>query len=549
MYKPQNITVYSAAFSGSFSGMTCGKWLVSTDPTRYTTAAQVAEAYAEAFDTLWGTSPPDTYQVLAIDNISKCVFAERSSTPLSNAQQQAALYNGIAQAVLAVVQSGQAEILAQGITPNPWPDQPAISQTDFWIDPQNRTGLANDANSGTSPSAPVLTWNGGVIRRYGTKSPILSNNPLLTIYNYHFMSSSPNNDSDPIDFTPTVANQASVRFSGTFDAHNIVGSGALAGVVAKNRATGQVLEADLAAVAGAAPGMVLVNTTAGKASRCIVGPNVAGTVFILTQPITIVDDWPLHSDPTEVDTYANGDTFSLYNEDLIDLVNLQPIVTEFDPNFAAQFSVVTGLGILNPTTIRNMCYVGDVIGFLYSVMNRRIILTRPAFGRNTLFFGCQGLQGLSGGTMDSILGNTCFLEAGIYGSVEGIGILADEDVIFTNTFARMIGAKLGAVAVISGAGLDMSQETILTDLGNGAVIYGAGAINVGFGRLLLEGVTATNGLKVSGGITIDGQTHAFTATQANPSVINGDVTINVANIDANGTMYFPGGGSISVVGP
>ena len=85
----------------------------------------------------------------------------------------------------------------------------------------------------------------------------------------------------------------------------------------------------------------------------------------------------------------------------------------------------------------------------------------------------------------------------------------------------------------------------MSDSGLGVALYGPGGLNVGFGRLRLDGVTAADALLVGGGITLNGQNTAFSATNTAPSVINGGIPITPTNVDTNGQLFFPGGGSIA----
>jgi hypothetical protein len=424
-------------------------------------------------------------------------------------------------------------------------ERPQDPQTVVYIDPQNRTGQARDRNTGLTPSDPWLTWASGFLPRFGV-SPVLRNSTTI-----NFMSSSPSDGSDPVFFAPIMDNFAALRFNGTFDAHNLAGSGALAGVLAKNRATGQTLTANLSATPSAAVGQVLVNTTAGKQSRCMIRAALGGGVFQLTQPLTIQDNWPTAGDPVEVDTYTNGDTYQIYNEDLMDLVKLDAIVAAFDAVLANEFTVVTNLGVLKPIPASGVapCYIADVTVFLYSWLQRRVNYLRPAFTRNSIMWGCLGLNGIQGGVVevpiDPSHGNRPWLMGGAYGTVSCPGAKVDDDVIFTAD-TRLFGGLIGAACVAPGATLECGDECVLAADSTVAAIWGGGAVNVHFGRLSIQGVTAVASLLNSGGLAIDGQTNGFTATHANPSVVNGAVAITPANIDANASgLFIPGGGAIA----
>ena len=207
-------------------------------------------------------------------------------------------------------------------SPGPW------SQAAFFIDPANSTGLAADDNSGADALHPVLSYNFGVAQKWGTYSPMLRQNTTLT-----WLSSQPANDADPVVFTPIMVG-AVATIQGTLGPAQEVHTGALAGVVPKNRATKQLLQADLGFAA--TPGQIVHNTTAGKDSWAFVYKNVSGTVFAITQPLTgaptPIDETTI---PSEVDTWANGDTFVLYAPVGINLVRAGADVTAeyVAPNF------------------------------------------------------------------------------------------------------------------------------------------------------------------------------------------------------------------------
>lgn len=213
-----------------------------------------------------------------------------------------------------------AEALA--ILPNP----PASWSVPAWfIDPGNASGNASDRNAGTTAAAPLLTYK-ELARRWGTTSPTLRQNTTITWL------SSQTDTSDPVEFDPTLIGATAI-LAGQWSAAQNVGGGVLAGVVAKNRAGGQLLNADLGAVY--APGTFVINTTAGKSSYAVVVALVAGTVHELSQPLT-PQTLPVSfvAVPAEVDTWANGDTFTVRAPVVVDIARVAPLTTEYVlPNF------------------------------------------------------------------------------------------------------------------------------------------------------------------------------------------------------------------------
>lgn len=428
------------------------------------------------------------------------------------------------------------------------------NQAAWYIDPQNRTGLADDRNDGATPSTPVQTWNGGVANKLGCLDPVL---PQFTTFN--FMSGSPTDGSDPVIFRPILANKSGLKFACTLDSHNLVASGTLGSVTVKNRTTGQVLQADLGA--SAAVDQIVVNTTVGKSSRAIVQKLVSGTVYQITQPQTISDNWPVSGgDPSPVDTWANGDTFQLYAPDMVDFSDVRPVVAEFDNLLANEFTIFLTLGVLNPAgSLLGPVYLGDTMAAIHCVFKRRPVISEAALARNAIFWGCSLGQGMRGGNLDiQLAGNAVWIMGGYVGGMQAIGAYLDQDVILTSVGSRLLGGQLGSVCVDSGAILKIQEEVVLTAGYGGALLWGKGTTDVKAGSLFLSGVTAVASLLqpgAGGAITLNGQANAFSATLANPSVVNGAVPLTPAHIDAaagaagfGGNAFIPGGGSIRTFG-
>jgi hypothetical protein len=428
---------------------------------------------------------------------------------------------------------------------------PSWLQPKWYIDPQNVTGNAKSNNSGLFPSQPVARWS-DVIQRYGTESPELDADVDWT-----WLSDSPSDGSDPVTFTPTM-NGSRGRMIGT---PTLVGSGILAGVTPKNRAAGTLLNVDLAAVPSAASEMFLVNTTPGKESVCQIIRNTAGTFFDLSQPI-IPSNGVLVSDFLEVDTYANGDTFQVFRQTKVDLVLLQPVVSKLSLG-ALNFFTLYRIGGLDTSPTfssgpANM-YLGDRIYATECLFNKKVILTRPTDGGNVLLINCAfqahplGFSSLSGGSnvaQASGTGSKPWLFGGWTNGMALAGAYIDGDAVVL-TSARLLGGLIGAMYVDAGVSFNIGSTVTLSDQGIGAAIYGLGGIN-SVGRLSVVGATAAAALLATGGLRIDGQTTAFSATAMNPSVVNGVVPLTAVAIDAaagpagfGGNAFIPGGGAIS----
>src|SRR5579885_2249037 len=132
------------------------------------------------------------------------------------------------------------------LTPNAAQKQPA-----WFIAP----ATGNDQNAGTSAGAPLKTWR-ELARRWGTVSPVLEQDTTVT-----FLESSPSDGSDPVVWTPYLLAGARAALEGPLGPAQRVATVTLAGVVPKNRAAAQLLEADLGP--GRSPGLLVRNTSRG----------------------------------------------------------------------------------------------------------------------------------------------------------------------------------------------------------------------------------------------------------------------------------------------
>lgn len=214
------------------------------------------------------------------------------------------------------------------MTYHPLEPNPYITQATWFVDPTNSTGLANDNNTGIDATHPVLSYNGGIVSKWGTTSPVLRQNTTIT-----WLSSQPTGGADPVIATPICVGTTLVL---TAPLPTAVHTGTLSGVIAKNQSMGQILTADLGFAA--TPGMLIKNTTIGKTSFAWVWQNVSGTTFKISQPLApntppIAESPP----PTEVDTWANGDTFSAYTLISVNITHTSGNAAMFDAidNFRA----------------------------------------------------------------------------------------------------------------------------------------------------------------------------------------------------------------------
>lgn len=133
MYTPQNLTTFTAAYSGAMSGLVAsGRRLQDAVSGDYTGYALIAGSFAQSFDTMWGAVAPDTLEVFMIEKACKGVWENRNSqvntSSLTNAN-----YDALSNSIIASIQASEAYFSANGITPAGWPggtDADAVIFTD-----------------------------------------------------------------------------------------------------------------------------------------------------------------------------------------------------------------------------------------------------------------------------------------------------------------------------------------------------------------------------------------------------------------------------------
>jgi hypothetical protein len=289
---------------------------------------------------------------------------------------------------------------AEWISPT---NNPTWTQATWFIDPSNVTGLASDLNSGVDALHPVLSYRGGVVAKWGTTSPRLAQDTTIT-----WLSSQPitNSTGDPVNFSPVIASTTAVSgpaalviVQGVLNATTQVHAGALGAVVPKNRATPQLLTADLGF---AAPiGTLIQNTTAGKSSFATVYQNVAGTVFALSQPST-PQTAPVTSPTVEVDTWAPGDTFVAYALVLIDLVQIGASAVDgfIPPNATPPLQVQFIRGNGGPNGLNTT--VGSQVAIVQSTFDLGLALDTPDDDVGNFYEGVGAIGGVFDGGRNPI---------------------------------------------------------------------------------------------------------------------------------------------------
>jgi hypothetical protein len=361
-------------------------------------------------------------------------------------------------------------------------------------------------------------------------------------------------NTDPVNIMPYIENAAQITIVCPIDGTTQIGTTVTLGsVTAKNRATPQLLQADLG-VSGAISQFVQ-NTTIGKSSSAWVYKNIAGTVFSLSQPLT-TPTLP-NGAVSEVDTWANTDTVNLYAPVSVNIVSLTPHFT--DVNAAANnYLWVKNCALYDPgATFRALMTTGTPVSLTETIIQRQIFANGWGVGVYSdrcvncdVFGGIASLQSLN-------TNNGAVLDAGIWSCPTSNGRLSisspsmRDDIIFDQSplleGAASSSASTG-VYIASGQVLAIDGEIN----GGSSIWWGPGAFLIrGTGRLGYTG-TAVAAFKQTGAWTINGAaTGNSLCTSAGVGTWNMAITVNPTNIDAacgvagfGGTVFGRGGAMI-----
>lgn len=440
------------------------------------------------------------------------------------------------------------------------------TQSTWYIDPANRTGLASDGNSGLTSSVPLKTWS-ELVRRYGTFSPTLRQTVTVNFLSSH------SDNTDPIIFDPNLANNASFILQGPLDTTTQVATGTLASVVAKNRSTPALLQATLSA--SAAVGQLLVNTT--HAARCWLYKSLGANAFSLTQPLVAMSAAPLSTgNQTEVDTFTSGDSYTLYKPWSINIARFSVNVVDLDPVSFGSGGYIRNLTIFDPAGAGNDgCRLGTptyvqesfaqrllIFGDLYDpnngitpgLFNTYAVASAINYvpGNSFTFSGFQPNARASFSCFGGAIGDA--LAASAFNTMLN-GAVLDYDVIFAPTAGvnpLIQDAWISACYLDAGTNLDIYGTTGLEIFQIGPALWGPGGWDVvGNSRLNIPSGTATAALLNTGSMLINGVGTASSHTGASPDVLNSGITISAAHLDAaagatgfGGLAFTLGGGSV-----
>jgi hypothetical protein len=418
----------------------------------------------------------------------------------------------------------------------------AVLQGNIFIDPQNSTGNASDANPGTA-TAPFLTY-AGVVKVWGTTKPLLNVATTLTWLSNGAAAV------DPVVFEPYVMGNVKVGIQGA--APTVLATAVLAGTVAKNRTLGSNSALISTLAAAAAPGSLLINTT--HPSRAWVQRGLGANSFQITQPLVAADGQGVVTAPAEVDTWADGDNVQIASLVNIPLVRYAPTFLDNQGGGSAAFLYQARIVSVGGAARCTLDGTGGAIhGQETLFANRSLLLAADIIGiTNTLtncfeadFHGMRGTANYLGGALNS------------FSVLDGVGVLDGDIIVGSNTTLRGAGWQLGFVfndvsslltVIGSGAG------TIGSAFYGGATLYsnagGTGELRMANSSRLVKAASTwvaqvTNPTMVTG-IALNGVRTGVSHTGAAPDVFNGGIATTPANLDAAAGAAGFGGNALSM---
>jgi len=436
-------------------------------------------------------------------------------------------------------------------TPASW------AQPTWFVDPQNVTGTASDSNSGIDAAHAVRTYNGGIVAKWGTNAPTLRQNTTINWLSDQI------DASDPVLFLPHMVNAVAV-IQAPLDAAHRLHTGVIPAVTVKNRVTAQLLAFDLGF---AAPiGSLVHNIT--KNSFAWVYRNAGGTVFDLSQPMhssaPVVDIGGQSSTTgplAEDNTWTAGDAFEVFTLIAVDLVQLAPVVVQFEAApiiFPAQVQVYH-ITFLSPGGAGlNDVYVGNDVDTLEC--NVQSVFVNDAISDDLNIWYINTYFG--GGAFAAAGANPLtIMAAGVVTNDAGIPSLLnwgfDYDAIIDATLLVTQAHKLVGPIVNAGLGSFYIAGHVVffgpwlfspadQSPSREALVWGPGLLDTGgFARISYKTATAVATFLQTGGMHLNGQATARTISVA--GVWSAAIAITPANLDdaaqLHGLAWNPGGSS------
>jgi hypothetical protein len=322
----------------------------------------------------------------------------------------------------------------------------------------------NDTNDGLTAATAVKTIMGGIVAKWGTRAPILAQDTVI-----HLL------ESETVGQEHVVLSQ--VMVGGTAFAMlgtpTLVRTFNLGVVTPKHVSTGQLLQAAGFGGAGLAVGQLVVNNATGSSSFI---ETLAGPVATLAQPLvnqSFPADASLFPTPVEDDTWATGQSVSVYN---LPMLNLQFVAPRGGDN--------------TPTDTRGLTWIQGIFVPDPSGVAGQSVFAPQSEDQTIIFRDCRigpfGVSGPGPEGVDSVQWINCAMDGGVNLSYAGL----------FGGYAHVFGVNMTGFASIDG-------DAIVRATGGGSVLTLFGTDNfIGACFADIGGCSALTGATVSLGAGI-----------------------------------------------
>lgn len=412
-----------------------------------------------------------------------------------------------------------------------------LTQTAWFIDRGNVTGLATDENSGLTAASPLL-HKAEYLRRVGgsggSAAPVVSASTTIKFLSAGTLAQE---QADSLYWSPQIGEGATVLLDGPdlgSAGTPVAFTGTLLAVTAKNTGLGGTpLESTFTVTTGAvAAGMLLVNTTRGSSVSFAVA-NLAGT-WVLQQPTTpfVV---PVTGLPVEVDTWANGDAIVGYVLPVIGFGNVSVTRGSFGTGFSA--IITRNLSLGGNDIIQ---WSGGILAGQCSIpsTSRAFFLPCLPSGSNTFYscFVASPFLEMFGGTLlaCSFVASVLFRDFSF-----SLDTLFHGGGTYALTGLDTVANSTGPFCIDAGTTLRMFGYVSLSS----PTIYGGGTID---NRGIVRGTAPTYNC---GALLLNGVATGYSmATVAGVTTIHGGIALSQANIVAAAGAAGFGGTATNLAG-
>lgn len=440
------------------------------------------------------------------------------------------------------------------ITPPSW------TVPSWYIDPANSTACASDSNSGTSATCgttgigPLASWRELYVHRWQcfggpANCPALPQNTTVQFLSAQSV------QADTISASVGLNADNYLLVQCPLQAANVVASGTLNAVTAKNRGSNQALTSSFTLTSGSVAQSDLVVNTTHAARAWIIG---SSSPYLLTQPIaspTIpIAQAVFNPTLTEVDTWAHSDAVTVYAPTTIYVGRVSANIAGFDASLSGGLYFQTCNFGIPGGTFEHVNFGPHVVA-LESSSSSEVIVSQENALLNT-YIGSPA----SGVSMTTLTGAGTTESAaisvyagGTVGQVSFVAsMLMDYDYVLSGGVADNVNG-MGYVYADTSNVVNVSEFAagyIEPEGSGGNILYGPGSLTV-YGRLQYHTPASGAGgsLPISGGIQISGSANA--CSNAAGTIACG-ISITAAHLDAaagvsgfGGDAFILGGGSIA----